>query len=1019
MWGRLAGISGLAFGLALAGGMVAPAQAQVQSSAFNIQPGTLKAALDSWARQSGRQVIYRLHEVGAIRSRGSKGASSADAALQSILSGTGFSAKYDPSGAIAIVRESSALTRTGQSDPGDNTDQAAAGASADTTETEASAGETIVVTGSLIRREKSSQLVTAVDSEELRLRGATNAVDMLAAVAQNQSIDTSATSATFGGLTNLANLRALGSENTLVLFNGKRIVRNPLRDNGVDLNTVPTALIDSVDVLADGASSIYGTDAVAGVINFRTKEEVRGLQYYGYTLQPEARGGETYAGSLSFGAGSLREAGWNFFVGGSVRERKPISSRDRSFSNTSVIADRDVNFLLRQSFPANLTQLDAAGNVIINNANPYPCTPPATVPFRGACGLDADAAGFIDIQNPEKQYSAVVRVAGMLGEHKASLEYIWGRSSITSALTPTTFFDVVVPNSSPFYPGNGNVPTVAGLDPTLPILINSRFTPAGRRTTENLTTTDRLLAQVEGQVARFDYELWALRSISKAKLKSRQGAVLLAEAEDGFAGRNGAPFLNPFGPQTAAGEAYLESIQVRDTLVGATGRLSMAGVTVTDRSLFELPGGSAAAALAFEYGSEKARYNRNPITNRLEGAVVGGDQESSGGRDRWSVTGEMILPLADQLEANASARYDRYSDFGGTFNPKLLLRFAPSRFFDIHASANTGFRAPTLYNLFTPNTLSFVRATTFDDPVLCPNGVVNTAAGGVSVRDCDQLYNTLLGGNRDLQPEKSVAFAVGTAVRVPEQAIPGSLRFGLDYWSYRLKNRIGALVPAAIFADPVRFSGLVVRCSDADPTLRSSSSTCSFPAGGNPIAYVVQTNTNLGKTRTSGVDFLADWSLDSSIGRIGIEYRGTYVLNYKYQRIPEEEFFSRRGRHFDGFPVIPYSHYATLSWGSGPISAQLQNRVRGGYTDCNAQCFIGPDFFNKVDTYSLWNLAATYEFSDALSITGHISNILDTNPPFSNTDTTLCTGCDTRFADPTGRAFGVTVRGRFDRLLGL
>jgi outer membrane receptor protein involved in Fe transport len=389
MWGRLAGISGSAFCVALAGGIITPAPVQAQQAAFNIQPGTLKAALDNWARQSGRQVIYRVHEVDAVRSPGAKAAPSAEAALQSILKGTGFSAKIDPSGAIAIF-QSGAATSTEPNSPADGVEQASASAQGDATDNGTTADETIVVTGSLIRRERSSQLVTAVDSEELRLRGATNAVDMLATVAQNQSIDTSATTATFGGLTNLANLRALGSENTLVLFNGKRIVRNPLRDNGVDLNTVPTALIDTIDVLADGASSIYGTDAVAGVINFRTKEEVRGLQYYGHTPQPEARGGETYAGSLSFGAGSLREDGWNFFLGGSIRKRKSISSRDRSFSDTSVIPERDVNFLLRQPFPANLTQLDAAGNVIINNANPYPCNPPETVPFRGACGLDAE-----------------------------------------------------------------------------------------------------------------------------------------------------------------------------------------------------------------------------------------------------------------------------------------------------------------------------------------------------------------------------------------------------------------------------------------------------------------------------------------------------------------------------------------------------------------------------------------------------------------------------------------------------
>lgn len=169
--------------------------------------------------------------------------------------------------------------------------------------------EEIVVTGSLIKRtEVSSQLVTAIAAEEIARRGATNATDILSAVAQNQPIEVPNSFMAAGtGLASYASLRSLGSESTLVLFNGRRIVNNPYKNKAVDLNTVPIALIDRVDVLSDGASSIYGSDAIAGVINFITHDEMQGVRLSANTLQPEEPGGEAYSGSATVGFGSLAD----------------------------------------------------------------------------------------------------------------------------------------------------------------------------------------------------------------------------------------------------------------------------------------------------------------------------------------------------------------------------------------------------------------------------------------------------------------------------------------------------------------------------------------------------------------------------------------------------------------------------------------------------------------------------------------------------------------------------------------
>jgi iron complex outermembrane receptor protein len=327
---------------------------------------------------------------------------------------------------------------------------------------------------------------------------------------------------------------------------------------------------------------------------------------------------------------------------------------------------------------------------------------------------------------------------------------------------------------------------------------------------------------------------------------------------------------------------------------------------------------------------------------------------------------------------------------------------------NLHASFNTGFRAPTLYNIDTPNTLSIIVGTIYDDPILCPGGIVNEVAGGIDIRDCGQRYQTLLGGNGNLGPEKSTAYSVGMDFQAWE-----GLRVTVDYWDYSLEGKIGPLSHASIFGSPERFSDFLIRCSDADPALSSEVRTCAFGGGGDPIAYVVQTNFNLGKTETSGIDLTAHWSGHWRAGQLFLNYRATYVADFDFERIPGDPMFSRAGLYFDGYPVPRYIHFLTLDWQWQHWSAQMQNRFVSGYKDCNAACGIAEEFFNDVSSYSLWGVALSYQFSEELLVSAHMENLFDTNPPFTNGGQ-LCTGCDNRFADPTGLSFGLTIRGHFN-----
>ena len=306
---------------------------------FRVEPSTADVVLRQIAQQSDKQILFPLDQVRSIKANGVNGEYTVTRALELALAGTGLRAVLRDSGAIAVSLEREP-ERTGRQSMKRGFWAALIGTLASWTTAEAQdqppveeSLETIIVTGSLIKREvdDSSQLVITIDNEELVRRGTTNAVDVLEAVSQHQPIATSSDGARSGGLTNLANLRSLGPENTLVLVNGKRVVNNPIFDNGVDLNTIPTALLETVDVLADGASSIYGSDAVAGVINFRMRNDLQGVQYLAHRLAPEQPGGELTLASIGGGIGSLSEDNWNLMAGVTWREREAINAGDRPF----------------------------------------------------------------------------------------------------------------------------------------------------------------------------------------------------------------------------------------------------------------------------------------------------------------------------------------------------------------------------------------------------------------------------------------------------------------------------------------------------------------------------------------------------------------------------------------------------------------------------------------------------------------------------------------------------------------
>ncbi len=872
----------------------------------------------------------------------------------------------------------------------------------------------IVVTGSLIKRAVGdvAQPVTTLRAEDLIASGATNAEQIMQQIAQNQSLNVSNINIganTGGGA--YANLRALGSSRTLVLVNGKRVVNGPFQTIGVDLNTLPTALIERVEVLTDGGSATYGTDAIAGVMNFMTARELTGLDLSATASLPEASGGgEMYLVSAAGGFGSLDADGWNMYAGVSWREAHVLPNTARDFSTTGFVPERGVNRLNATGFPANYSQ-SASGISNVNPTNPA-CSPPFSLFGNGlfgprSCGYDQLA--HINMVTPQEQWSGLGKASVRIGErHTASVEYIRAENEVFSTISPQGISGLTMTSANPFYPGQGITPGTAGLNPALPIVFNVRTEPMGRRENTFEGFTDRAVLQLEGEVLGWDYQLSALDSSSEVDVIFTNGYPDEAMLRDGFAGANGAPFLNPFGPQTAAGAAYLEQIEVLGKVQHAEGELRQYGLQL-NRDLVELPAGPLALAVAFEYKEDEAEFLTNAEVAARVPTVLAVRPDIFGSRHATSAAVETNIPLLESLEVGISVRYDDYSDFGDTTNPELSIRYEPFDALVLRGSYSTGFRAPTLYDVFQPNT-EVSTVSRFNDPVLCPGGVPNTAAGGLAFRDCNIQTDRIIGGNRNLDAEESTAFSVGFVLR----PLAG-LSFGVDYWDYHLEQTISPLSEQAIFADPVKYADLFVRCSAVPVAERASHGACVIGGGGDPLAYIINTVENLGDTRTSGFDGTAEWTgPDAAFGRFGARYRGTYVSKYEFQREPGGQFFSRAGRYFDQFPVIRYVHFLTLSWERGQWYAGLTHRYKSSYTDCNAQCLVTPEFFNEVDADSVFDLTGTWrKFDDKLLLSVTIQNLLDEEPPFSNKNVGVSANFDDRFADGRLRTYLLTASYKF------
>jgi iron complex outermembrane receptor protein len=841
----------------------------------------------------------------------------------------------------------------------------------------------VEVTGSSIKRlaTETALPITTIKAGDFVKQGLTTAAEVLNTMSMNQSSTGSSQSvgAGTGGVAS-ADLRGLGSDKTLVLLNGRRIASHPILGSSVDLNIIPLSALDRVEVLRDGASAIYGTDAIGGVINFITKRAVHGATVSVERYQPQASGaGAESRLNLSGGFGDLDKDGYNLFGVIDLHQQTALAAADRDFASTSVRPDRGVN---------NSSGTSQPGNFFSDNGvtgNPYHaggCVGTGLISSaNGTCRTDTTA--YIQAIPKTRQESFLGKATFKLGDNNlASAEYLHSRSTNASAIAPSPLTGLTMTSASPYYPGgSAGVPAVAGLGGE-DLSVNWRTVAAGNRMGYDTSVSDRLVLASEGLVAGWDYNVGLTWSISKA------GSAFAGGYTNDTLMRAGvlSGLLNPFGAQSAEGQAYIDAAQLRGEYLAA--KMTSAGVDAkVSRELFTLPGGAVGFALGTEFRHDKASYDVNTeLASQASSSGYADAQDQAGQRNIAALYSELSVPLAKELELSMAARYDHYNDVGGSFNPKIGLRWQPTKQLLLRTSYNTGFRAPTLYDLHGPATSTFT-SNSYDDPVLCPGG--SAVAGANPNLACNQQQYIRSGGNIDLKPEKSKTFSVG-AVFEPTNAVSVSL----DYFNIKIKDKIGTVSETTIFDNYDKYASYFV-----------------YAADGKTLQYVNAVLDNLGEVHTSGIDASLRWKLPrSAAGDFSFVVDGTWVHSYEYQNEPGGAYVQNVGVYAEESPVFRWKHNAAINWKKGPWAASFANKYLSGYVDQND---VADAYVHKVRAYSTYSLSGSYAGIRNTELTVGIKNLFDTDPPYTNQGTTFQSGYDPRYTDPLGRTFYVKATYKF------
>ncbi len=894
----------------------------------------------------------------------------------------------------------------------------------------------IEITGSSIKRidAETALPVQVLTRQDIQKSGATNVEQLMQTIGANASsgalMANGASGATTGSISSIS-LRGLSSIRTLVLLNGRRIAPYGVGFTGdsvsVDVGSIPLAMIDRVEVLKDGASAIYGSDAVAGVVNFILRRD-----YVGGELQVDA--GDTQHGgaaskraALTFGFADGKR--FNLMLSGALQRDDALIGSERKFASVGynlALGNDPTSF---HTFPANV--LDVA---TVNNIGGNPSAPQCQLPFAINRGPVDDPFCVFDpsplVTLLPKTERATVMATGKWTFSDALEAFFEASFTKTKTRTviqpvPFSFLFALPPNNplnnlapwnglypagygaltgtphglgsavstillqpgTPFYPTALIQPQLADPnDPLPPLTVFYRSNETGNRDTTDIAEAPRFVLGLRGLVAGWDWEAALVRSQSKVRQQVNDGypanSLILPILNSGR--------VNFFGPNTPDIVAELRATNFTGTAFEIDSKLTSVAARGS-RELGKLGGGSVGLALGAEVRKEDYLFDPNPTIQTGDISGYGGNfLVTDKSRRVDALFTELNLPLLKGLELNGAVRWDRYEGVGNSTTPKISARWQPRPEVVLRAAVGRGFRAPSLQDLFLPQTTG-VTVPGLSDPLRCPTTGSRT--------DCSTQFNILNGGNPTLSPEKSTNKTLGVVLSPLPQ-----LTLSLDAFRIDLKDTItNGVGPNDILGDLTRYGNLVTR-GPVDPA---------FPNLPGPIVQINQTNLNLGQTRVGGVDLDLRFVQSAFGGKVSASLAGTYFSKFESEN-PDGTFSNDLDdtNTATGGVVPRWKHYASIDYTTGPWGFTLGQSWQKRYNDLPATSAGAP--LRKVGVYELYDLQARYSGFRNIELRAGVRNLFDKDPPYSNAggQTSFQGGYDPGYADPRGRYYyaGLTYK---------
>ena len=836
--------------------------------------------------------------------------------------------------------------------------------------------EELEVTGTLLKGvAPTGTNVVSLSREEIVATGRVSTNDLLATIPQiGNFLTLPAGTATFGlpiVRPNIRNLGASGGSTTLVLVNGHRVVGAGVLQTTADPSIVPPSILERVEVVPDGGSATYGSDAIGGVVNLITRKSFDGLE----VALSGGRADDYHATDADLTAGRSWSGG-SAFIAYSYASHDNVVGLDRDYVTNNNTAHGGTDFRTQTCAPGNIT----LGAVTFALPGRVPGT-------RNLC----DTTDFADIYPHEERHSVFGSVSQTLSDTvNLAVTGYWSRRT-TKTNSAQLGTSGVITALNPYFR------TILG-EPAQSVAFSfdQVFGPSllSRAEFESYGITPTLEVKV-GDHWRVRGEL----NLGRSNNVVHESTLNATAITDALAGTTIATALNPYNPG-ASSPGVLAKIRDFENFGSADQDLHQARI-IADGTLLALPGGDLRLAVGFEHLYEKLD---SKIALDRVGSTTGLITSDSS-RKVNAVFGEILAPLVGEgnampgvarLDLSASIRYDDYNDVGGTTNPKIGFNYAPVEDFVIRGNYGTSFHAPSLADT-TSTTDSRAQILTVSPfrPASSP------------ITDLFRPTIVLAGGNPAIKPETAHTWSLGFDFK--PRALPG-LVASATFWKINFKDAIGLapFLSPTLFSDPNYASFYIINPTLAQAkaavgslALNGASSIESLYVGTSPFVLIDARRNNLGAIRTDGIDFNLAYAVPMDFGSLSAGIAGTYTLKRDTQAIKGGAFTDalKNGASDLAFvanaqaQVHDFVARATLNYLGGFPVLGLTNQ-----THVSA--------FKTVDLYAGYNLKNVGPASGLL-LTLNVDNLFDKDPPYFNTDRGYTNG------GTLGRLVRVGVRARF------